>query len=203
MQNQPLESQLETLRRQLRFLPEQEREKEITELRSHLEERITAYESAGELPEQALSSAWQKFGDPVRYIQQVRRWYHLISPLKALAKGAYESVWLYPWVGLWAVLGWELLAGFQNSIPPAFLVSYFGFSIFWQIWGWVRSNRARDEFFRIIGAAGVLCGYAVVLSTVLPPGEPKSLFRMPIIPLVMLICAIYYAPFRVRIRIKR
>lgn len=75
MQNQPLEDSVENLRRRLRFLPEAEREAEVAEFRGHLQERLNAYENAGETSEQALSSALQKWGEPHSLVRALRyRW---------------------------------------------------------------------------------------------------------------------------------
>lgn len=75
MPNQPLEDSVENLRHRLRFLPEAEREAEVAEFRSHLQERLSAYENAGETPERALSSALQKWGEPTSMVRALRqRW---------------------------------------------------------------------------------------------------------------------------------
>ncbi|MGC4045476.1 MAG: hypothetical protein QM758_16920, partial [Armatimonas sp.] len=75
MPNQPLEDSVDNLRRCLRFLPEAEREAEVAEFRSHLQERLTAYENAGEPTEQALASTLEKWGEPRNLVRELRyRW---------------------------------------------------------------------------------------------------------------------------------
>lgn len=202
--NQPLESHLENLQRQLRFLPEQEREKELAELRSHLEERIAAYESAGDSPEQALISAWQKFGDPKRYAKQLRLRYFLVTPMKSLATGAYQSTKLYLWLGLWAGLTWKLLAGFWGSMPLADLFYFLGGPVIINIRDRVKPRSSREEFFSITGAAVTLWGCGVLSGLMLlPQDRHASLFRWPIVSILLLVGAGYWHPFRIRVRIKK
>ena len=73
--NQQLKPHLDELRQRLSFLPEAEREAELTEVQAHLEERQCSLTELGESPEAAHAATLEKWGDGHTYIQFLRlRW---------------------------------------------------------------------------------------------------------------------------------
>jgi hypothetical protein len=167
------------------------------ELEAHFAERVQVYVDLGQPLEQAQASAREKFGNPERYLQQLRLRRYLLRPLQALGQGAWTSLKYIPLSCFFACVGWFVLSKTGEKLPFADIILWTTGLSMLQVAGIVDRERPKYRHLRVFGAV-LIAGIAGVISSLFSMPTERQLFFLhwQWVYFVLLIFVAYFRPFR-------